>query len=99
MADRVSQHLLRDWSPSRGKAINAIAEALEDEVVLPGGGTLLVEPVRTLTAIDVNSAAATGRSGIEQTALAVNLAAAAEAPRQLALTNLGGIIVVDFIAL
>ncbi|HEX9449461.1 MAG TPA: ribonuclease E/G [Dongiaceae bacterium] len=97
IADRVGHQPLRDWSPSRGEAIDAIAEALEDEVVLPGGGTLLVEPVRTLTAIDVNSAAATGRSGIEQTALAVNLAAAAEVPRQLALRNLGGIIVVDFI--
>ena len=97
IADRVSHQPLRDWSPSRGEAIDAIAEALEDEGVLPGGGTLLVEPVRTLTAIDVNSAAATGRSGIEQTALAVNLAAAAEVPRQLALRNLGGIIVVDFI--
>jgi Ribonuclease G/E len=99
IAGRVSHQPLRDWSPSRTEAIEAIAEALEDEVTLPGGGTLLVEPVRTLTAIDVNSAAATGRSGIEQTALSVNLAAAAEVPRQLALRNLGGIIVVDFIDL
>jgi Ribonuclease G/E len=99
IAGLVSHQPLRDWSPSRTEAIEAIAEALEDEVTLPGGGTLLVEPVRTLTAIDVNSAAATGRSGIEQTALSVNLAAAAEVPRQLALRNLGGIIIVDFIDL
>lgn len=99
IAERVSHQPLRDWTPSRSEAIEAIAEALEDEVVLPGGGTLLIEPVRTLTAIDVNSAAATGRSGIEQTALSVNLEAAAEVPRQLALRNLGGIIVVDFIDL
>jgi Ribonuclease G/E len=90
---------MRDWAHSRSEAIEEIAAALEEEVALPGGGQLLIEPVRTLTAIDVNSAAATGRSGIEQTALAVNLEAAREVPRQLALRNLGGVIVVDFIDL
>lgn len=99
LAGRVRYEALRDWSPSRAEALDAIAEALEDEVLLPGGGTLLVEPVRTLTAIDVNSAAATARAGIEQTALSVNLAAAREVPRQLALRNIGGIVVVDFIDL
>jgi len=95
----ISHEPMRDWSPSRSEALEAIADALEDEVSLPGGGQLLVEPVRTLTAIDVNSAAATGRSGIEQTALAVNLQAAREVPLQLALRNLGGVVVVDFIDL
>lgn len=99
LADRVEYQAARDWSPSRAEALDAIAEALEEEVSLPGGGTLLIEPVRTLTAIDVNSAAATGRSGIEQTALSVNLEAARDVPRQLALRNLGGIVVVDFIDL
>lgn len=99
VASRLRYEPMRDWAHSRGEAIEAIAEALEEEVALPGGGQLLIEPVRTLTAIDVNSAAATGRSGVEQTALAVNLEAAREIPRQLSLRNLGGVIVVDFIDL
>ncbi len=78
--------------------IEAQIEALlEPRVGLPAGGFLLVEPVQTLTAIDVNagrhdSAGSTG-------ALAVNLAAAAEIPRQLRLRDLSGLIVVDFLDL
>ena len=89
----------RDWVPSRADINDAVAEALDETVLLPGGGQLLIEPVRTLTAIDVNSAAATAEKGIERTALSVNLAAAREIPRQLALRNIGGIIVIDFIDL
>jgi len=94
------QHLpQRDWDPERAEFDEQIAAALEESVTLPCGGNLLIEPVRTLTAIDVNSAGATRRSGMELTALTVNLEAAAEVPRQLALRNLGGIVVVDFIDL
>jgi ribonuclease G len=89
----------RDWVPSRADIKDAIAEALEEDVLLPGGGRLLIEPVRTLTAIDVNSAGATAEKGFERTALSVNIEAAREIPRQLALRNLGGTIVIDFIDL
>lgn len=89
----------RDWIPSRADIKDAIAEGLDEEVVLPGGGRLLVEPVRTLTAIDVNSAGANVERGIERTALSVNIEAAREIPRQLALRNIGGTIVIDFIDL
>jgi len=87
----------RDWDPERAEMEEQAAAALEETVTLPCGGNLLIEPVRTLTAIDVNSASATRRAGMELTALTVNLEAAAEVPRQLALRNLGGIVVVDFI--
>jgi Ribonuclease G/E len=92
----------REWEPSPGAAAEEIGEALREIVQLSGGGQLLVEPVRTLTAIDVNTAEASARrgndrGGMDQTALAVNLAAAREIPIQLALRNLGGVIVVDFI--
>jgi len=94
------QHLpRRDWVPDNAELAEAVAAALESEVPLPSGGTLLIEPVRTLTAIDVNSATATDRRGIEQTALSVNLEAAQEIPYQLCLRNIGGIIVIDFIDL
>jgi Ribonuclease G/E len=99
LSARVRHVPLRDWQPERAEVDDEIAAALEETVTLPCGGNLLVEPVRTLTAIDVNSAAATRKVGMELTALTVNLEAAAEVPRQLALRNLGGISVVDFIDL
>lgn len=89
----------REWEPERTEFDEQIAAALEESVALPCGGNLLIEPVRTLTAIDVNSAGATRRADKELTALTVNLEAATEVPRQLALRNLGGIVVVDFIDL
>ncbi len=97
LSARVQHQPQRDWEPERAEIDEQIAAALEETVTLPCGGNLLVEPVRTLTAIDVNSATATRRAGMELTALTVNLEAAAEVPRQLSLRNLGGIIVVDFI--
>lgn len=99
LAQRVRHVPAREWQPERAEAEEEIAAALEETVQLPCGGNLLIEPVRTLTAIDVNSAAATRKAGLELTALAVNLEAAREVPRQLALRNLGGISVVDFIDL
>ncbi|HEV8388201.1 MAG TPA: ribonuclease E/G, partial [Dongiaceae bacterium] len=99
LSQRVRHVPLRDWQPERAEIDEEIAAALEESVTLPCGGNLLVEPVRTLTAIDVNSAAATRKAGMELTALTVNLEAAREVPRQLALRNLGGITVVDFIDL
>ncbi len=99
LGTRVRHVPMRDWQPERAEIEEQIAAALDETVTLPCGGNLLVEPVRTLTAIDVNSAAATRKGGMELTALTVNIEAAAEVPRQLALRNLGGIVVVDFIDL
>lgn len=99
LEDKVAFLPDRDWMPSRADIKECVGEALEEEVLLPGGGKLLIEPVRTLTAIDVNSAAATAEKGFERTALSVNLEAAREIPRQLCLRNLGGVIVIDFIDL
>lgn len=99
LSERVRHVPVRDWQPARAEFEEEIAAALEETVTLPCGGNLLIEPVRTLTAIDVNSATATRKAGMELTALTVNLDAAGEVPRQLALRNLGGIVVVDFIDL
>ncbi|HEY3147261.1 MAG TPA: ribonuclease E/G [Dongiaceae bacterium] len=99
LSARVRHVPAREWQPERAEIEDEIAAGLDETVVLPCGGNLLIEPVRTLTAIDVNSAAATRKAGMELTALAVNLEAAAEVPRQLALRNFGGIVVVDFIDL
>jgi len=71
---------------------------LQTQTPLPSGGTLLIEPVRTLTAIDVN-AAHHGTGGAKGQALAVNLEAAAAIPELLRLRNLSGLIVMDFLTL
>ena len=95
LRDRLSLDL-DPVTPFEREGVEAAIEALlEPRVALPSGGHLLVEPVRTLTAIDVNSGTA-GRSGM---ALDVNLEAAAEIPRQLRLRGLAGLIVIDFLEL
>ncbi len=73
-----------------------IDEALSPVVALPGGGSLIISQTPALCAIDVNTGAADGGSK-EQTALSVDLEAAAEAARQIRLRNISGLIVVDFV--
>ncbi|MCG8595005.1 MAG: ribonuclease E/G [Kiloniellales bacterium] len=75
-----------------------IEALLDPRVALPGGGALLIEPTRTLTAVDVDSGGA--RAGDpERLALEVNLEAAAAAARELRLRRLSGLIVIDFLEL
>jgi Ribonuclease G/E len=74
-----------------------IEALLGARVELPSGGFLLVEPVTSLTAIDVNSGGHKARGGYQRTAQEVNLEAAEEIPRQLRLRALGGLMVVDFL--
>lgn len=74
-----------------------IEDLLAPEVPLPGGGWLRIEPVTTLTAIDVDSGTRAARGGVRQLALETDLAAAGEIARQLRLRALSGLIVVDFL--
>jgi len=69
----------------------------ERRVELPSGGSIVVDAAEALTAIDVNSGRSTRAATQEETALNINLEAAAEVARQLRLRDLGGIVVVDFI--
>ncbi|MGE0153215.1 MAG: ribonuclease E/G [Reyranellaceae bacterium] len=69
-----------------------IEQALAPEVALPGGGSIAIEPTRAFTAIDVDS-------GPARNALAVNLEAAEVVAQQLRLRNIGGAVLIDFIAL
>ena len=71
-----------------------IEAALADETRLRSGAVLRFEPVRTLTAVDVDSAGASGRAAAPA---AVNFEAAPVLARQLRLRNIGGLIVVDFL--
>lgn len=71
-------------------------DALLDPCVeLPGGGSLLIEPVRTLTAIDVNLGTMATGGAAQSQALAVNLEAVTEIARQLRLRSIAGLIVID----
>lgn len=64
---------------------------------LPSGGRINVARTAALTAIDVDTGEdVTGRS-FEDTALRVNIEAAAEVARQLRLRDLTGLIVVGFV--
>lgn len=75
-----------------GAAIDAAAAAaLEEEVELPCGARLWIEPTRALVAIDVD------RAGSDATPAAVNAAAGREIARQLRLRRLGGIVAIDFL--
>ena len=66
------------------------------KVVLPSGGSVVIESTEALVAIDVNSGKQKSNNQ-EETALQTNTEAAIEVARQLRLRDLGGIIVVDFI--
>jgi ribonuclease E len=91
--------LYRDDTPlfSRYQVESQIESAHERTLRLPSGGAIVIDHTEALTAIDINSAKATGGGGIEETAFQTNLEAAEEIARQLRLRDLGGLIVIDFI--
>jgi ribonuclease E len=76
---------------------NQVSQTLTSEVALPSGGSIVIESLEALVAVDVNSGKATAGEGIEETAYKTNLEAADEIARQLRLRDLGGLIVIDFI--
>jgi ribonuclease E len=82
---------------SRFQIESQIESAHDRRVELTSGGSIVIDHTEALTAIDVNSARATGGRDIEETALKTNLEAADEVARQLRLRDLGGLIVIDFI--
>lgn len=75
----------------------AFQTALSRTAPLPSGGSLVIDEVEALTAIDVNTGRFVGSNDLEATLLKTNLEAAEEVARQLRLRNLGGLIIIDFI--
>lgn len=69
----------------------------QQQVRMASGASLVIHPTEALVSVDVNSGKAIKGKEIEDTALNVNLEAAAEIARQLRLRDLGGLIVIDFI--
>jgi len=83
--------------PAEALMTEALEQALNPRVPLPGGGSLWIETVRAMTIIDVNSGGRTAPGAAQETFLRVNQAAAREIARQLRIRNLTGMILVDFI--
>ena len=65
---------------------------LKPYVLLPSGGSIIIEETAAMTVIDVNS-------GRDKNTVNVNLEAAKEIARQLRIRDLGGIVMADFITM
>jgi ribonuclease E len=79
------------------KVEQQISSLYEKQVLLPSGGSIVIDHTEALVAIDVNSGRATREAGIEETAYNTNLEAVKEIARQLKLRDLAGLVVIDFI--
>ncbi len=62
-------------------------------IILPSGGSCIIEATAAAIVIDVN------RGANKNSGLTVNMEAATEIARQLRIRNLGGIILIDFLKL
>ncbi|MBU6338691.1 MAG: Rne/Rng family ribonuclease [Rickettsiales bacterium] len=74
-----------------------ISSLYEKQILLPSGGSIVIDHTEALVAIDVNSGRATKESGVEETAFYTNLEAVKEVAKQLRLRDLAGLVVIDFI--
>lgn len=83
----------------RARLDATIEDALARTAPVPGGGVLTIEPTAALVAIDVDAGGRAGSGDPERFALDLNIAAAAEAARQIRLRNLGGLIAIDFVSM
>jgi len=76
----------------------AFDDALAEGVTLDGGGRLHLQRTEALIAADIDTAGRAPRASRAASALAVNLAAAAELARQILLRGWGGLAVLDCVA-
>ncbi len=92
--------LYRSRSPlfARFRIDDQVESIFASKIILPSGGSIVIEQTEALVVIDVNSGK-TAEGNLEATALKSNLEAAEEIARQLRLRDLGGLIVIDFIDL
>src|SRR4030043_2306045 len=76
-----------------------IGRALGRKVWLKSGGYIVIEMTEALTVVDVNTGRYVGKRNLEDTILKTNLEAVREIAYQLRLRNIGGGIILDFIAM
>lgn len=74
-----------------------VSETSDPEVILPSGGSIVINVTEAVVAVDVNSGRSTGQADVEETAFNTNREAAIAVAKQLRLRDLGGLVVIDFI--
>lgn len=72
--------------------IGQFEQLLNPYVILPSGGSIIIEDTAAMTVVDVNS-------GADKNKLNTNLEAAKEIARQIRIRNIGGIVMADFISM
>ena len=72
-------------------------QVISNTVVLPSGGSLIIEETAAMTTVDVNSGKQVNGLRPEESHLAINIEAVTEIARQVILRNIGGQIVVDLL--
>lgn len=82
---------------SRFHLDDQVSATHQPEVVLPSGGSIVINQTEAIVAIDVNSGRSTRQSDVENTAFETNKEAARVIAEQLRLRDLGGLVVIDFI--
>ncbi len=82
---------------SEYKVEEQIESIYQRKVLLPSGGSIVIDIGEAMVSIDVNSGKTKGGLDLEETAVTTNMEAASEIARQLRLRDLGGLIVIDFI--
>ena len=98
LSDRIKRWTDTDDVFTHFRIDEQITKALDRKVLLPSGGSLVIDRTEAMTVIDVNTGRFVGQGGnLEETVTRNNLEAAEEIVRQLRLRDVGGIIVVDFI--
>lgn len=83
---------------TRHRIDDQVESIFASKIILPSGGSIVIEQTEALVVIDVNSGK-TAEGNLEATALKSNMEAADEVARQLRLRDLGGLVVIDFIDL
>jgi ribonuclease E len=98
LADRVKRWTDTEDVFAAHRIDEQITKALDRKVLLPSGGSLVIDRTEAMTVVDVNTGRFVGQGGnLEETVTRNNLEAAEEVVRQLRLRDIGGIIVIDFI--
>ncbi len=79
------------------KIQNQIDSLYQKEVFLNNGGSIIIEQTQAMITIDVNSKNYLKEKNMNETSFKVNYEAALEVCKQIALRNLSGLIIIDFI--
>lgn len=90
-----AEAVFEDVPPGDARIESFFSDAIDHDVVLPGGGKLRLERTHALTAADIDTSGRTGRGSAGARALSLNREAAQELARQILIRGLGGLVVLD----